>query len=114
LLKVARDYGLTGELRLHDLRKTARSHWSRLGIHDRVAEAMLNHAEANVLIATYDKRDLLAEKIDAMNLWCGAIEAALERREETARASAGGADVVPLHKPQKARRQRPAASARAS
>ena len=53
---------------------------------DRVAEAMLNHAEANVLIATYDKRDLLAEKIDAMNLWCGAIEAALraERRPQTA------------------------------
>jgi hypothetical protein len=75
---------------------------------------MLNHAEASVLIATYDKRDLLAEKIDAMNLWCGAIEAALARREETARASGSSADVVPLHKPRKARRQLRAAPVRAS
>ena len=65
LLKVAREYGLTGDLRLHDLRKSARSHWARIGVHDRVSEAMLNHAEANVLIATYDKKDLTAEKIDA-------------------------------------------------
>jgi integrase len=89
LLKVTREYGLTGELRIHDLRKSARSHWSRLNIHDRVAEAMLNHAPADILIATYDKRDLLDEKIAAMSLWCGEIEAALAARHEPpARAAA--------------------------
>lgn len=114
LLKVARDYGLTGELRLHDLRKTARSHWSRLGIHDRVAEAMLNHAEVNTLIAVYDRRDLLDEKIDAMNLWCGAIEAALDARQKAAEDHSAGAAVVTLHKPQRAARPRPTASVASS
>lgn len=114
LLAVAREYGLTGELRIHDLRKSARSHWARIGIHDRVAEAMLNHAEANVLIATYDKRDLLAEKIEAMSLWCGEIEAALKTREKAAEGHSASAAVVPLHKPQKAPRRRSAASVVAS
>ena len=75
---------------------------------------MLNHAQANVLIATYDKRDLLAEKIDAMNLWCGAIGTALTAREKAAEAPLAGAAVLPLHKPQKAARRRSAASAAAS
>ena len=109
MLKVAREYGLAGELKIHDLRKTARSHWSRLGIHDRVAEALLNHAEANVLIATYDKRDLLAEKIEAMTSWCGAIEAALDDRDKVAESPATVASVVPLRKRQKAAARRPSA-----
>ena len=114
LLEVARDYGLNGELRIHDLRKSARSHWARIGVHDRVAEAMLNHAEANVLIATYDKRDLLAEKIDAMNLWCGSIEAALSERGKAADGPPSGAVVVALHEPQKVHRRRPTAPSAAA
>ena len=113
LLKVAREYGLTGDLRLHDLRKSARSHWARIGVHDRVSEALLNHAEANVLIATYDRRDLMAEKIDAMNLWCDSIEAALSEREKASGGGPSEAFVVPLHGPPKIHRRRPAASAAA-
>jgi integrase len=111
LLEVARGYGLAGELRIHDLRKTARSHWSRLGVHDGVSEAMLAHAEANVLIATYDKRDLLDEKIDAVALWSGEIENAVKAREEAAEGRPAGAAVVTLHEPQKTARRRPTASA---
>jgi integrase len=111
LLKVAREYGLTGELRLHDLRKSARSHWARLGIHDRVAEALLNHAESNVLIAVYDKRDLMAEKIDALSLWCAEIETALEARGKATDGPSGNAAVILLHRPKKAPRRRPAARA---
>ena len=110
LLGVAREHGLTGELRLHDLRKTARSHWSRLGVHDRVSEAMLNHAEANVLIATYDKRDLMTEKIDAMSIWCAEIETALEARKKVVDGLSGGAAVIVLHEPRKAPRERPTAA----
>jgi hypothetical protein len=111
LLEVARRYGLTGTLRIHDLRKTARSHWGRLGIHDRVAEALLNHAEPNVLIATYDKRDLLAEKIAAMETWCREIEAALDVREKVERGRAPSADVVPLSRPPRSRQARTLAKA---
>jgi integrase len=110
LLKVAREYGLTGELRLHDLRKSARSHWARLGIHDRVSETLLNHAESNVLIATYDKRDLMAEKNDALSLWCAEIEMALEARGKATDGSSANAAVILLHRPKKAPRQRPAAA----
>ena len=114
LLEMARQYGLNGELRIHDLRKSARSHWARIGVHDRVAEAMLNHAEANVLIATYDKRDMLAEKIDAMNLWCDSIEAALSEREKAADGPPSEAVVVALHELQKVHRRRPTASSAAA
>ena len=79
-----------------------------------MAEAMLNHAEANVLIATYDKRDLLAEKIDAMNLWCGSIEAALSERGKAADGPPSGAVVVALHEPQKVHRRRPTAPSAAA
>jgi integrase len=104
LLMVARDYGLTGSLRIHDLRKSARSHWARLGVHDRVGEALLNHAEPNALIATYDKRDLLTEKTAAMELWGDEINAALQSREKTA-DSRPAAEVLPLRPPLKPARR---------
>ena len=115
LLEVAREYGLTGELRIHDLRKSARSRTGRgSGSTTAWPRQCSITPRANVLIATYDKRDLLAEKIDAMNLWCGAIETALSAREKAADGPPSGAAVVPLHKPQKAPRRRPAASSAAA
>jgi integrase len=106
LLAIAREYGLTGPVRIHDLRKSARSHWARLGVHDRVAESLLNHAEPNVLIATYDKRDLLAEKTEAMELWGGEIEAAIQTRQKVTETVPPAADVIALREPLKAARSR--------
>jgi Arm DNA-binding domain len=113
LLKVAREYGLNGDLRIHDLRKTARSHWPRLNIHDRVGEALLNHAPADILIATYDRRDLLDEKIAAMDLWCGEIEAALAAGLKTEKSPAKSSSVVALRPAAKSRRRAPATAATA-
>lgn len=91
LLKIANEYGLTRHVKLHDLRKTFRSHLTRLGIRDRVAEAMLNHAPTDRLIQTYDMHDFLAERIEAMALWCGEIETAVDAHEKATRA-----EIVPL------------------
>jgi integrase len=100
LLKVAREYGLTGPLRIHDLRKSARSHWERLGVADRVAEALLNHAEPDKLKSIYVLHDPLTEKSAALTLWCGEIGRALELRK------APSADVVVLPSGQKTIRRR--------
>ena len=81
LLAVAREYGLIGALTIHDLRKSARSHWGRLGVSDRVAEVLLNHTVPNVLIDIYDRRQFLDEKISAMDLWCREIEEAIKVRQ---------------------------------
>jgi integrase len=100
LLKVALEYGLTGALRIHDLRKSARSHWERLGVADRVAEALLNHAEPDKLKSIYVLHDPLTEKSAALTLWCAEIGRALELRK------APSADVVVLPSGQKAIRRR--------
>jgi integrase len=81
LLAVARDYGVTGSLTIHDLRKSARSHWGRLGVSDRVTEVLLNHTVPNILIDIYDRRQFLDEKIAAMDLWSREIKEALEVRQ---------------------------------
>ena len=99
LLKVAREYGLDGHLEIHDLRKSARSHWRRLGVAVNICEAMLNHTDRNVLIDIYDLNQWLPEKIAAMSLWCGEIEGALEA---TRRPSA---EVVALPSPKAVRRR---------
>jgi hypothetical protein len=113
LLAIAREHGLNGSLRIHDLRKSARSHWGRLGIHDRAAEALLNHAEPNVLIAAYDKRDFLAEKTAAIELWCEEIEAALQGRK-AAEAGSAEAEVVPMRQPLKPLKRNSTAAAATS
>ena len=95
LLKVAREYGLEGHLEIHDLRKSARSHWRRLGVPVDVCEAMLNHADRNALIDIYDLNDWLHEKIEAMDLWSREIKEALEVRQSPS------ADVVPLPRDRK-------------
>ena len=52
----------------HDLRSTARSHLSALGVDLIVAERCLNHTLGG-LIATYDKHDYLDERRVALGLW---------------------------------------------
>ena len=53
---------------LHDLRRTARTNWSKLGIAPHVSERLLNHVE-NRLKATYDRYAYRDEKRAALVLW---------------------------------------------
>ncbi len=52
----------------HDLRSTARSHLSALGVDLIVAERCLNHSIGG-LVAVYDQHDYLSERRDALNRW---------------------------------------------
>ena len=80
LLEIAREYGLAGPLTLHDLRKSARSHWARIGVATEVCEAMLNHTARSRLVAIYDLSDRLDQRIEASTCWCALIEAAVSAR----------------------------------
>ena len=55
--------------RTHDLRRTARTGLAELGIPQIVAERVLNHAERNAIIKTYDRHEYAAEKRDALERW---------------------------------------------
>lgn len=74
LMKVAREQGLKGELTIHDLRRTARSHWTRIGVEEAVAELMLNHRPKNKLLAIYDLEQRMPARCAATAAWCEAIE----------------------------------------
>jgi integrase len=105
LLKVAEDCGLARKPALHDLRKTFRSWLARLGVADRVAEAMLNHAPTDRLIGIYDKHDYLAERIEAAERWSVEVSQALAERPR------GAADIVALRPAQTTARGRRKAGA---
>jgi integrase len=77
LLRAAEKQGLQRKPALHDLRKSFRSHLARLGVADRVAEAMLNHAPTDRLIAIYDKHDRIEERIEAAEKWADEVAQAL-------------------------------------
>ena len=55
--------------RLHDLRRTARTGLAELGVPQIVAEKVLNHAERNLLVKTYDRHEYAPEKRDALERW---------------------------------------------
>lgn len=62
---------LNGEIRRftpHDLRSTARSHLTKLGVDVIVAERCLNH-KLGGLISVYDKFDYFTERRQALELW---------------------------------------------
>ena len=50
---------------------------ARLGVNDRLAAALLNHAPADRLIGAYDKYDYVDEKTQALIRWASEIEFAL-------------------------------------
>jgi integrase len=58
----------------HDLRSTARSHFSALKISVVVAERCLNHSLGG-LVAIYDQHDYLDERRHALSLWAAKLEA---------------------------------------
>ncbi len=55
--------------RTHDLRRTARTGLAEVGVPQIVAEKVLNHAERNVLVKTYDRHEYADEKRDALERW---------------------------------------------
>jgi len=63
----------------HDLRSTARSHLSELGVDILVAERCLNHSLGG-LVAVYDQHDFIKERRSALTLWSNKIRA-LEKGE---------------------------------
>lgn len=52
----------------HDLRRTARTWFGKLGIPPHIAERCLNHRLGKI-VATYDQGDYLAERRAALELW---------------------------------------------
>ena len=52
----------------HDLRRTARSHWSELGVDPVVSEKLLGHALPKIL-ATYDRGEQWTDRVAAMDRW---------------------------------------------
>lgn len=58
----------------HDLRSTARSHLSALGVDIIVAERCLNHSLGG-LVAVYDQHDYLTERRAALDTWCEFLKA---------------------------------------
>ncbi len=58
----------------HDLRSTARSHFSALGVGLIVAERCLNHSLGG-LVGVYDQHDYMTERRAALELWSTFIQA---------------------------------------
>lgn len=58
----------------HDLRSTARSHFSALGVDLLIAERCLNHSLGG-LVAVYDQHDYLAERRRALDCWSSFLQA---------------------------------------
>ena len=79
--------------RLHDLRRTARTLMSRLGVTEAVAEAAIGHAKTG-LIAIYDKHDLWDERVVAFEKVSNHILALVE--DGVATKNTG--NVVPLQR----------------
>ena len=76
--------------RLHDLRRTARTGLAEIGVPQIVAEKVLNHAERNVLVATYDRHEYADEKRDALERWASRLRAILEPPPDNVIALAAG------------------------
>jgi hypothetical protein len=75
---------------LHDLRRTARTGFGKLGIQPHIAEAVLNHLPPK-LIRTYDRNTYAAERRDALDKWAAHLTVAISQ--------ATGANVTALRKP---------------
>ena len=57
---------------IHDVRRTVRSHLSRLKISEEAREAVLAHVRPGVK-GVYDKHEYLEEKREALDLWAGRL-----------------------------------------
>jgi integrase len=79
----------TGDATLHDLRRTAASHMTSIGMTRLVVSKILNHAEPGVT-AVYDRHSYDAEKRAALAAWGSRLEDIIGVRRPPA------AEVVPL------------------
>lgn len=61
----------------HDLRSTARSHLSALGVNVIVAERCLNHSLGG-LVGVYDQHDYMTERRAALDTWASFLEACMQ------------------------------------
>ena len=71
----------------HDLRRTAASHMTGIGISRLTVSKILNHAEQGIT-AVYDRHSYDAEKRQALDTWARKLRALIQ--------GSSGADVVPL------------------
>jgi integrase len=76
-----RDQLGTGDATPHDLRRTAASHMTSIGISRLVVSKILNHAEPGVT-AVYDRHSYDGEKRTALNLWAARLEEIVGLRPE--------------------------------
>jgi integrase len=77
--------------RVHDLRRTARSMMSRLGVASDHAEAALNHiSHRSALQRTYDTHDFRPEAVAALQIWQAHVARLLD--------PGPGAEVVPIRR----------------
>ncbi|HEY0464191.1 MAG TPA: site-specific integrase, partial [Polyangiaceae bacterium] len=63
----------------HDLRRTARTGLSRLGVLDAVAERVLNHVAGDRMIAVYNQHRYLDEMRVALDQWSSEVEKIVRR-----------------------------------
>ena len=66
---------------VHDLRRTAASHMTALGVPRLHVAKVLNHAESGVT-AIYDRHDYAQEKREALQLWADHLQAIVQGRRK--------------------------------
>jgi integrase len=66
----------------HDIRRTVRSHLSRLKVTEEAREAVLAHARPGIK-GTYDLYDYLDEKREALELWAARLREIVEPRPDS-------------------------------
>ena len=79
----------TGDATPHDLRRTAASHMTSIGISRLVVAKILNHAEPGVT-AIYDRHSYDAEKRAALAAWGARLEEIISARTEPATSCGSG------------------------
>jgi integrase len=65
----------------HDLRRTARTNMSRIGVSDEVAEEVINHKKSK-LVGTYNKYGYETEKQEALIKWGGFLRGILKLKKK--------------------------------
>jgi integrase len=73
------DHGEPERWRIHDLRHTARTNFSRVGIDDNIAERLLNHAVPGIR-GVYNHWQFFEEKKDALERWCNLVQKIIDRK----------------------------------
>jgi integrase len=80
-LRRLRTNGKVPDFRPHDLRRTAASHMTRLGIDRLTVHKLLNHSDRSVT-AIYDRYDYDAQKRRAVETWGSEVQATVSRSPE--------------------------------